>query len=660
VAPTSQTRVDHRTAESGTLNIRHILFVSHGCYLDDSNGAAVASRALVELLRGAGFLVDVLSGAMLDLDREFDLAQWLKDRGCEFGRSIEARGAGSLGNQVQVPPHFRVMYCGVPITFHRAKTTKLHDADEDERVEFLRLLDVVLAMTTASVVISYGGSRLARQSREVARSRGASTLFPLHNFHYSDLSAFCDVDEVIVPSHFAQNYYLESLGLRCTVLYYSVDPGRVWVEHRTPHYLTFINPTVEKGVYPFARIADELGKRRPDIPILVVESRGTEATVAECGLEMRTHGTVHFMAHTSDPRDFWSVTKVCLLPSVWWENQPLVAVEAMVNGIPVVGSDRGGIPETLSDAGITLPIPDRITQATRMLPTAEEVEPWVAAVIRLWDDAEFYEEHRQKALREAKRWDPAVVGPQYVELCRDLKPGARRERAKAVVLVPYLNGIEPECDDALRKLEAEGVRVVRSGGNSAIDVARNVLASDALHDGFESIFFIDSDIGFDPVDALRLLARPEPVIAGVYAKKGRREFASIFADGVTEVVFGANAFGLYPLKYAATGFLRIKASVLRRLTAELNLPRCNTHWGRGTWPFFQPTVIPHGEGKEHYLGEDWAFSHRLRQIGVTPLADTAVRLWHYGRYGFGWEDAGIEARRSATFTHHFGGDKPST
>ena len=135
----------------------------------------------------------------------------------------------------------------------------------------------------------------------------------------------------------------------------------------------------------------------------------------------------------------------------------------------------------------------------------------------------------------------------------------------------------------------------------------------------EPIFFIDADIGFDPLDALRLLARPEPVIAGVYAKKGRREFASIFADGVDEVVFGASAFGLYPLKYAATGFLRVKATVLRRLIAELNLPHCNTHWGRGKWPFFQPLVVPQGSGEEHYLGEDCRrIANSIDRLNLAP------------------------------------------
>ena len=35
-------------------------------------------------------------------------------------------------------------------------------------------------------------------------------------------------------------------------------------------------------------------------------------------------------------------------------------------------------------------------------------------------------------------------------------------------------------------------------------------------------------------------------------------------------------------------------------------------------------------------------SHRLGQVEVMTLADTSVRLWHWGRYGYGWEDAGSE------------------
>ncbi|MDR3638187.1 MAG: class I SAM-dependent methyltransferase [Isosphaeraceae bacterium] len=229
-------------------------------------------------------------------------------------------------------------------------------------------------------------------------------------------------------------------------------------------------------------------------------------------------------------------------------------------------------------------------------------------------------------------------------------PSKAPARSQCVVLVPYMSSIDNPCEQGLRGLEAAGVQVRRRPGSSGIDVARNEMFSDALHDGFESIMFIDSDLGFDAADALRMLLRPEPVLSGVYAKKGPREVTSSFAEGVKKVVFGPEAPGLYPLRYAATGFLRVRSEVLRHMIERLKLPLCNTVWGRGVWPFFQPMIVAQGEGKFHYLGEDWAFSQRLSMIGVTPLADTSFRLYHWGPYGFTWEDAGAEHPKYQTYT----------
>ncbi|MEJ7637108.1 MAG: hypothetical protein WKF75_03735 [Singulisphaera sp.] len=107
------------------------------------------------------------------------------------------------------------------------------------------------------------------------------------------------------------------------------------------------------------------------------------------------------------------------------------------------------------------------------------------------------------------------------------------------MLVPLMNASEPECESALRALEQAGVRVVRCRGSSAIDHARSMLASESLRRGSRSVLFIDSDIAFDPTDALRLFARPEPVVAGVYTKKNMPRLSSSFPPGNASVVFGA-------------------------------------------------------------------------------------------------------------------------
>lgn len=200
-----------------------------------------------------------------------------------------------------------------------------------------------------------------------------------------------------------------------------------------------------------------------------------------------------------------------------------------------------------------------------------------------------------------------------------------------MILVPYLNTIEPECELGLKQLESSGIKVWRRGGCSAIDIARNEMVSYAVRENLESVLFIDSDIGFRPADAIKLLDRPEPVVCGVYSKKGTAELTSVFDCKFENVKKGND----YPLYYAATGFLRIKTFVLEQMIKDLQLPLCNTQWGLGFWPFFLPMIVSNGNDN-HYLSEDWAFSKRLRQIGIIPIAVTSIQLQHWGRHGFTW------------------------
>jgi glycosyltransferase involved in cell wall biosynthesis len=178
-------------------------------------------------------------------------------------------------------------------------------------------------------------------------------------------------------------------------------------------FVTFINPQPDKGVAVFARIAVELGRRRPDIPLLVVEGRGTSDALAGLPVDLSGLTNLNRMANTPDPRDFYRVSRVVLMPSLWRESLGRVAIEAMANGIPVLASDRGALPETLGDAGFVFTIPERCTAASALVPTAQEVAPWVAVIERLWDDPEFEAEHRRRALAEAHRWDGNRLANQY-------------------------------------------------------------------------------------------------------------------------------------------------------------------------------------------------------------------------------------------------------
>ena len=47
--------------------------------------------------------------------------------------------------------------------------------------------------------------------------------------------------------------------------------------------------------------------------------------------------------------EIFSEIDVLVVPSVWYENSPLVIQEAFLAGTPVIASDIGGIPELVKD-----------------------------------------------------------------------------------------------------------------------------------------------------------------------------------------------------------------------------------------------------------------------------------------------------------------------
>jgi hypothetical protein len=242
-----------------------------------------------------------------------------------------------------------------------------------------------------------------------------------------------------------------------------------------------------------------------------------------------------------------------------------------------------------------------------------------------------------------------------------------------VILVPVASHVEPACEVALLELAGRGYAVRRVYGYAAIDQARNEMAAAALADGYEETLWIDSDISFEPSAVDQLRSHDLPIVCGVYARKRMRALACHTLPGTSRLVFGAEG-GLTELLYAAAGFLLVRREVYVKIQERLALPACNHRFGAASVPFFQPMVVPDVQAAETgaaeqgtvpfcsadsgklgqptrdwYLPEDYAFCERARQCGYKIMADTTIRLWHHGSYGYSWEDAGKDKERYETF-----------
>lgn len=217
-----------------------------------------------------------------------------------------------------------------------------------------------------------------------------------------------------------------------------------------------------------------------------------------------------------------------------------------------------------------------------------------------------------------------------------------------VILVPYTGSIVPACEEGLRVLEQRGYAVRRVPGISAIDVGRCLLATGALHEGFDELMWIDSDMGFDPADVDRLRGHGLPFVCGLGAKKGIRGLACEFLPETRHVTFGHDG-GLLGVKYVGLAFALTRREVYDQLRTSLSLPACDQGVGPPMVSWFQPMTVTDG-AVYRYLAEDYAFCHRLHQCGIPVLIDTRIRLLHFGLYGYTWEDAGADKPRFRTYT----------
>jgi glycosyltransferase involved in cell wall biosynthesis len=241
----------------------------------------------------------------------------------------------------------------------------------------------------------------------------------LRNANYLKQGFFDGFDGVLTPSRYLTGFYRDSLGLDSTPLPSPLEMEDVLTEERDPIFVTVVNPSPEKGVMVVARIAEELGRRRPDIDIMIIEARGSAGHLVRAGLvggfDLRRHGSILVSPPVPLPRDIYAGARVLLAPSVGPDAAPRVVAEALLNGVPPIVSDRGGLPESCNGAGFVAPIPPEINPATPVPVSLEVVEPWVERIARLQDDEEFYAQESARALEAGAIYRPENLTPRYVE-----------------------------------------------------------------------------------------------------------------------------------------------------------------------------------------------------------------------------------------------------
>ena len=171
-----------------------------------------------------------------------------------------------------------------------------------------------------------------------------------------------------------------------------------------------------------------------------------------------------------------------------------------------------------------------------------------------------------------------------------------------------------------------------------LPTARNTLVAMFLRElEATDLLFVDSDVGFDAEAVLRLLHRPEELVAGVYPLKrdsGGWPMVMQTCDGIP---LGRD--GLIEADFVPTGFMRIKRGVFDCLIAaypELRyadsvVETMGDTTLRAAWDFFHMGI---DSERQRYTTEDYAFCQRWRDIGGRLWIDPDITFSHIGRKAY--------------------------
>jgi len=171
-------------------------------------------------------------------------------------------------------------------------------------------------------------------------------------------------DRVVVGSEFARRQLAAELGSRTdhvSVVHYGVDsaftprPPRADLLDRyglrgRPVVLYFGGLKPRKNLFFLLGLWKAVAAERPDARLLVAGGGPLLRSLKEHAERLGLQGRVAFTGYVpeAEKAEHFNLADVFLFPSAM-EGFGLTVAEAMASGLPVVGSDRGSIPELVAD-----------------------------------------------------------------------------------------------------------------------------------------------------------------------------------------------------------------------------------------------------------------------------------------------------------------------
>jgi glycosyltransferase involved in cell wall biosynthesis len=231
------------------------------------------------------------------------------------------------------------------------------------------------------------------------------------NLDLGDDSSY-KVEAIVSNSETTQRFVKDIWGRESTIMYPIIDREKYITGSHEARYITMVNPLKIKGGDIFKKIAEKM----PDREFMAVKAwthlRDKDGThwdmekmkeMAQAfndsihipeEVDLLSQKNINIVGPYSDMRVVYKNTKILVVPSLWEEAFARVVVEAMLNGIPVIASNKGNLPHTVGEGGI-------------IIKEVENINYWLEA-IKFFNKSSNYKRYQIKAKRAALRFKPEV------------------------------------------------------------------------------------------------------------------------------------------------------------------------------------------------------------------------------------------------------------
>ena len=169
-----------------------------------------------------------------------------------------------------------------------------------------------------------------------------------------------------------------------------------------PVIVCIANFTPTKGQRSIVDALPALAKRVPGLQAVLAGDGPELPSIRRRAEGLGLAGTVRFPGSVSEPWDLLQAADVFVLASEV-EGLPLVVLEAMSEGVPVVATDVGGMPEAVIDGETGLLVPSRDAEALESAIARILGDPVAAARMRQAALVRFEQRFTMKRMLEAHR-----------------------------------------------------------------------------------------------------------------------------------------------------------------------------------------------------------------------------------------------------------------